>query len=104
MPDTLHRMLAGLGHEVSAVGVARLYRGLVDLFAVDTSDACEPDVGLGGVVVPCAVSIVQVTSVSPGMHEGVGGAEVTVRLALGARFVSMLPPLTKRWFVVFVSV
>jgi len=35
----LHHMLAGLGHEVSAVGVARLYCGLVDLFAIDTSDA-----------------------------------------------------------------
>jgi LPPG:FO 2-phospho-L-lactate transferase len=35
----LHHMLEGLGHEVSAVGVARLYRGLVDLFALDTSDA-----------------------------------------------------------------
>jgi LPPG:FO 2-phospho-L-lactate transferase len=35
----LHRMLAGLGHEVSAVGVAKLYRGLVDLFALDASDA-----------------------------------------------------------------
>jgi LPPG:FO 2-phospho-L-lactate transferase len=35
----LHRMLEGLGHEVSAVGVAKLYRGLVDLFALDTSDA-----------------------------------------------------------------
>jgi LPPG:FO 2-phospho-L-lactate transferase len=35
----LHHMLKGLGHEVSAVGVAKLYRGLVDLFALDTSDA-----------------------------------------------------------------
>jgi len=35
----LHRMLRGLGHEVSPVGVARLYRGLVDLFVVDERDA-----------------------------------------------------------------
>lgn len=32
-------MLAGLGHEVSALGVARLYAGLVDLFCLDTTDA-----------------------------------------------------------------
>ena len=35
----LHRMLSGLGHEVSSVGVARLYRGLVDLFVLDQGDA-----------------------------------------------------------------
>jgi LPPG:FO 2-phospho-L-lactate transferase len=35
----LHRMLRGMGHEVSAVGVARLYRGLVDLFVLDERDA-----------------------------------------------------------------
>lgn len=33
------KMLASLGHEVSALGVARLYRGLVDLFVLDTADA-----------------------------------------------------------------
>jgi LPPG:FO 2-phospho-L-lactate transferase len=33
------KMLATLGHEVSAVGVARLYRGLVDLYVLDTADA-----------------------------------------------------------------
>ena len=35
----LHHMLRGLGHEVSAVGVARLYRDFVDLFVLDESDA-----------------------------------------------------------------
>lgn len=35
----LHHMLSGLGHEVSSVGVARLYRGLVDLFVLDQADA-----------------------------------------------------------------
>ena len=34
----LDRMLAGLGHEVSAVGVATLYRDGVDLFVLDTRD------------------------------------------------------------------
>jgi LPPG:FO 2-phospho-L-lactate transferase len=35
----LHRMLRGLGHEVSPRGVARLYRGLVDVFVLDRVDA-----------------------------------------------------------------
>jgi LPPG:FO 2-phospho-L-lactate transferase len=35
----LHRMLRGLGHEVSAVGVARLYRDFVTLFVLDRQDA-----------------------------------------------------------------
>ena len=33
------RMLASLGHEPSALGVARLYTGLVDRFVVDEQDA-----------------------------------------------------------------
>lgn len=35
----LDHMLRGLGHEVSAVGVARLYRDFVDLFVLDERDA-----------------------------------------------------------------
>jgi len=35
----LHRMLRGLGHEVSPRGVARCYRGLADLFVLDGADA-----------------------------------------------------------------
>jgi len=35
----LDRMLRGLGREVSAVGVAELYRGLVDVFVLDERDA-----------------------------------------------------------------
>jgi LPPG:FO 2-phospho-L-lactate transferase len=35
----LHRMLRGLGLEVSPRGVARLYAGLVDLFVLDAADA-----------------------------------------------------------------
>jgi LPPG:FO 2-phospho-L-lactate transferase len=35
----LHRMLRGLGHEVSPVGVARLYTGLADVFVLDRRDA-----------------------------------------------------------------
>jgi LPPG:FO 2-phospho-L-lactate transferase len=33
------RMLASMGHETSALGVARLYSGVVDRFVVDTADA-----------------------------------------------------------------
>ena len=33
------RMLGSLGHEASALGVARLYAGLVDVFLIDTVDA-----------------------------------------------------------------
>jgi LPPG:FO 2-phospho-L-lactate transferase len=33
------RMLASLGHEVSAVGVATIYAGLVDAFVIDEADA-----------------------------------------------------------------
>jgi LPPG:FO 2-phospho-L-lactate transferase len=34
----LHRMLAGLGLERSPRGIARLYRGLVDVFVLDATD------------------------------------------------------------------
>ena len=33
------KMLQTLGHEVSAVGVARIYQGLVDLMVIDEQDA-----------------------------------------------------------------
>ncbi|MGD9933539.1 MAG: 2-phospho-L-lactate transferase [Dehalococcoidia bacterium] len=33
------KMLASLGHEVSAVGVARIYEGLIDTMVIDTEDA-----------------------------------------------------------------
>jgi len=33
------RMLASLGHEATAVGVARLYAGLIDTFVLDEADA-----------------------------------------------------------------
>jgi LPPG:FO 2-phospho-L-lactate transferase len=42
-------MLASLGHEATALGVARLYEGIVDLFVVDRVDAdLAPEIeGLG---------------------------------------------------------
>lgn len=39
------KMLASLGHEVSAVGVARIYQGLIDTLVIDNEDA-----GLQGAV------------------------------------------------------
>jgi len=33
------KMLQSLGHEVSAVGVARVYRGLIDLMVIDEQDS-----------------------------------------------------------------
>jgi LPPG:FO 2-phospho-L-lactate transferase len=50
------RMLASLGHEVTALGVARLYAGQVDTFVLDETDAAlAPEVealGMRAVVLP----------------------------------------------------
>jgi len=50
------KMLASLGHEVSALGVARLYAGLIDVMVIDDADAAlRPAVealGLRCVVAP----------------------------------------------------
>src|SRR5687767_7311745 len=44
------RMLVGLGHESTALGVARIYVGLVDRFVLDSADAAlAPDVESLGV-------------------------------------------------------
>ena len=43
------RMLASLGHESTALGVARLYADIVDVFVLDTADAAlAPDVAALG--------------------------------------------------------
>ncbi|HYN70444.1 MAG TPA: 2-phospho-L-lactate transferase [Candidatus Eisenbacteria bacterium] len=45
------RMLVSLGHEASALGVARQYTGLADVFVLDTVDAeLEPDIAALGMV------------------------------------------------------
>jgi LPPG:FO 2-phospho-L-lactate transferase len=42
-------MLVSLGHESSALGVARIYRDLVAGFVLDTADAAlEPEIGALG--------------------------------------------------------
>lgn len=46
------RMLASLGHEASALGVARLYAGLVDRFVIDEQDAeLRPEIEALGMAV-----------------------------------------------------
>jgi len=46
------RMLASLGHETSALGVARLYAGLVDRFVIDDADAAlRPEIEALGMTV-----------------------------------------------------
>ena len=52
-------MLAALGHDVSALGVARLYAGLVDVFVVDVQDEhLAPAIRDLGMVVHAARTIV----------------------------------------------
>jgi LPPG:FO 2-phospho-L-lactate transferase len=54
------RMLAQLGHEVSPLGVARLYRDVLDAFVVDTQDAAAVPaieaLGLRCVALPTVMS------------------------------------------------
>ncbi|MEP6638557.1 MAG: 2-phospho-L-lactate transferase, partial [Chloroflexota bacterium] len=43
------RMLFSLGHESSALGVARIYRGLANAFVLDSADAAlEPEIAALG--------------------------------------------------------
>ena len=37
------RVLASIGHEVSAVGVATIYQGLIDVFVLDATDAASAE-------------------------------------------------------------
>lgn len=54
------RMLASLGHEVSAVGVARMYQGLIDLYVLDETDAgLAPEVEALGIEALTAPTVMQ---------------------------------------------
>jgi LPPG:FO 2-phospho-L-lactate transferase len=54
------RMLASLGHEATAVGVARLYAGLVDRFVIDEADiALSPQVEALGMTVDVMPTIMR---------------------------------------------
>lgn len=55
------RMLVSLGHESSALGVARLYAGLLDRFVIDEADAAlapaiEAELGMAVSVLPTVMS------------------------------------------------
>lgn len=55
------RMLASLGHEVSATGVAAIYRGLIDVMVIDERDrALAPRIEALGLA--CAVTDTMMTS------------------------------------------
>jgi len=49
------KMLASLGHEISAVGVARIYQGLIDTMVIDTEDAALRD-EIEGLGIRCVVT------------------------------------------------
>jgi LPPG:FO 2-phospho-L-lactate transferase len=54
------RMLASMGHDPSALGVARLYAGLVDRFVVDTADAAlRPDIEALGMSVDVLATVMR---------------------------------------------
>jgi LPPG:FO 2-phospho-L-lactate transferase len=78
------RMLASMGHEASALGVARLYAGLVDRFALDVVDAALASeieaLGMAAVVLP---------TIMGSDDERAGLAEALVRTAGDDR--DMLP-------------
>jgi LPPG:FO 2-phospho-L-lactate transferase len=78
------RMLTSLGHESSAVGVARIYRGLVDGFVLDSADAAlAPEIealGMGAVVRPTVMRGDQDRARLAGaILELVGGALTSLR-------------------------
>ncbi len=54
------RMMASLGHEVTAAGVARLYEGLLDRYVLDEADAeLSPAVEALGMVAATAPTVMQ---------------------------------------------
>lgn len=72
------RMLTSLGHEPSALGVARLYAGLIDRFVIDQADAAlAPKIGALGMAVTVLPTV---------MRSDEGRAELAHRLTamLGA--------------------
>ncbi len=55
------KMLASLGHDVSALGVAALYRDLIDVMVIDEQDrALAPDIEALGLI--CAITDTMMTS------------------------------------------
>lgn len=58
------RMMAGLGHEVSALGVARLYRDFVDVMVIDIQDG-----GLRGDIEKLGLKVVVTDTIMSGMDK-----------------------------------
>jgi LPPG:FO 2-phospho-L-lactate transferase len=76
------RMLEGLGHEVSALGVARLYVGLIDLFVLDITDAAlAPDIAALGMQPVVAQTVMASPADSRALAEAILEAAQTAGLA-----------------------
>ena len=59
-PPNVMRLLASLGHEVTAAGVARLYEGLLDRYVLDEADAeLAPALEALGMVAVAAQTVMQ---------------------------------------------
>ena len=68
------RMLASLGHDVTAVGVARLYSGLVDRFVVDEADAgLRPEIEMLGLAVDVLPTVMRSDADRAALAEGLVG-------------------------------
>jgi len=68
------RMLASLGHDVTAVGVARLYSGLVDRFVVDEADAgLRPEIEVLGLAVDVLPTVMRSDADRAALAEGLVG-------------------------------
>ncbi len=68
------RLLASLGHEVSPVGIARIYQELVDTFVIDTVDA-----SLEGAIEALGMQVVVCDTMMPGPDEAVRLAKEIIR-------------------------
>ena len=73
-------MLAGLGHEVSALGVARLLAGLVDVFCLD-----EVDAGLAGAVEDLGMEVLVTRAVMADEADRARLAREVLAAGLGGR-------------------
>jgi LPPG:FO 2-phospho-L-lactate transferase len=67
-------MLTELGHEASALGVARLYADVVSTFVIDTADA-----GLAAAIEAIGMRCIVTQTVMHGRSEAAALAEVTLR-------------------------
>lgn len=68
------RMLASLGHEATALGVARLYAGLIDRFVLDEADrALAPDVEALGMTAHVLPTIMRTDADRAALARGVIG-------------------------------